>query len=121
MSKYQRRASWLWTGPSPTREREASGEVGGDRTGKGQSLPQRDILYQTASRLPVANQDFFGFWTVDIRQESRSQRSAPQKRHTAHLRWACLLPPRKLSSWDWGGDKTHSPHGETVLAKNLVA
>jgi len=121
MSEYQRRASWLWTGPSPTREREASGEVGGDRTGKGQSLPQRGILYQTASRLPVANQDFFGFWTVDIRQESRSQRSAPQKRHTAHLRWALRLQPRKPSGWDPGGDQMHSPPGETAFPKHLVS
>ena len=94
---------------------------GAARAGEGQFRPQRGILYQTASRLPVANQDFLGFWMVDISWEGHSQRSAPQKRHTAHLRWACPLPPRKLSSWDWGGDKTHSPHGETVLAKNLVA
>ena len=28
------------------------------------------------------NQDFLGFWMVDIRREGRSQRSAPQKRHS---------------------------------------
>ena len=107
MSEYQRRASWLRTSPSPTREREASGRE--DRTGKWQSLPQRGILYQTTSRLPVANQDFFEFWMVDICQECRSQRSAPQKRHTAHLRWALWLQPRKPSGWDPGGDQMHSP------------
>ena len=48
--------------------------------------PRDGILYQTASRLPVANRVFLGFWTVDIRQEGCSQRSAPQRRHTAHLR-----------------------------------
>ena len=94
---------------------------GAARAGEGQSRPQRGILYQTASRLPGTNQDFLGFWMVDICREGRSQRSAPQKRHRAHLRQACLLPPRKLSSWDCGGDKTHSPHGETVLTKHLVA
>ena len=74
----------------------------------------------TASRLPVANQDFLGFWTVDILQEGHSQGSAPQKRHTAHLRQAHPLPPRKPSGWDRGGDKMHSPPEETVLTKHLV-
>ena len=31
------------------------------------------------------------------------------------------LPPRKLSGWDQGGDKTHRLPGESVLAKHLVA
>ena len=29
----------------------------------------------------IANQDFLGFWMVDIRQEGQGQRSHPQKRH----------------------------------------
>ena len=48
---------------------------------------------------------------IDIRWDGRSQRSAPQKRHKAHLRWAGLLPPRKSSGWDGGGDKTHHTWG----------
>ena len=91
------------------------------RAGKGQPRPQRGILYQTASRLPVANQDFLGFWTVDICWEGRSQRSTPQKRHTSHLRRVRPLPSRKLSGWDQGGDKMHSLPGETTLTKHLVA
>ena len=51
----------------------------------------------------IANQDFLGFWTVDIHQEGCSQRSAPQKRHTAHLRRHAHCTPRKPSGWDWGG------------------
>ena len=47
---------------------------------------------------------------VDIRREGHSQRSAPQRRHTAHLR-----------GWDGGGDKTQVPPGESVLAKHLAA
>ena len=46
---------------------------------------------------------------VGICQEGHSQRSALQKRHTAHWRWAHLLLPRNLSGWDWRDDKTHSP------------
>ena len=84
LSEYQKRASWQWTNPSPTRGREA---------GRGQpevergNLGHRDsILYQTVSGLPVANQDFLGFWMDGICREGHSQRSAPQKRHMAHLR-----------------------------------
>ena len=55
----------------------------------------------------IANQDFLGFWMVDIHQEGHSQRSAPQKRHTAHLRRCTRCTPRKPSSWDRGGDKIH--------------
>ena len=43
------------------------------------------IFYQTVSRLPVANQDYLGFWTVDIHREGCSQRSTFQERHMAHL------------------------------------
>ena len=57
------------------------GKQGAARARKGQSRPQRGILYQTASRLPVANKFFLGSWTVDIRREGRSQSSAPQRRH----------------------------------------
>ena len=119
LSKRQRRASWLWTGPSP-RQRQG-GRWGAARAGKGQSRPLDGILYQTVSKLPVANQDFLGFWMVGICQEGHSRRSAPQKRHTAQLRRARLLPPRKLSGWDRGGDKMHPQHGESALAKPLVA
>ena len=48
--------------------------------------PRDEILHQMVSRLPVANQVFLGSWTVDICQEGYSQRSALQRRHTAHLR-----------------------------------
>ena len=82
----------------------------GRQAGTSQSQKARCILYQTLSRLPVANQDFLGFWTVDIRREGHSQRSAPQRRHMAHL-----------TGWDGGGDKTQLPPGESVLAKHLVA
>ena len=64
------------------------------------------------SRPPVANQVFLGSWTVDICQEGGSQRTAPQRRHMAHLRWHSHFTLRKLSRWDQGGDKTHCPTWE---------
>ena len=78
---------------------------------RGNLGPRDGILYQTVSRLPVANQVFLGSWTVDIHQEGHSQRSAPQRRHMAHLRWCSHSTPGKLSSWDREVIKTHSPPG----------
>ena len=91
LSEYQRRASQLWTAPSPS---------GGREVGRRQPEPERDKLgprdsipYQNVSRLPVANQVFLGSWTVYIHREGRSQRSAPQRRHTAHLRQRSCCHP----------------------------
>ena len=46
---------------------------------------------------------------VDISQEGHSQRSAPQKRHMAHLRIRAHCTPRKPSGWDRGGSKIQPP------------
>ena len=46
----------------------------------------------------VANQDSLEFWMVDIHQEGRSQRSAPQKRHKAHLRRHTRLHPENQAA-----------------------
>ena len=111
LSEYQRRASWLRTRPSTAGGREAGGQQ--PEPERGNLSPWDSILYQTSSRLPVANQVFLGSWTVDIHQEGHSQRSPPQRRHTAHLRRCSRCTPRKLSSWDGGDDKTswiRSPH-----------
>ena len=70
--------------PLPEAERQAGN--GQSRKARGKLSPRDGILYQTASRLPVANQVFLGSWMVDIHQEGRRQRSAPQRRHTAHLK-----------------------------------
>ena len=69
--------------------------------------PRDGIIHQTVSRIPVANQVFLGSWTVDICQEGRNLRSAPQRRHRAHLRWRSHWAPRKPSGWDGGGHKKH--------------
>ena len=59
----------------------------------------------------VANQDFLGYWMVDICWEGLSQRSAPQKRHMAYLRRCAHCTIRKLSGWDGGGDKSQPSTG----------
>ena len=78
----------------------AKRQVGESRSRKarGNLDPRDSILHQTVSRLPVANQVFLGSWAVDVHQEDHSQRSASQKRHTAHLRQCSLGAPGKLSS-----------------------
>ena len=58
-----------------------------------------------------ANQDFLGFWTIDIHREGHSQRLAPQNRHTAHLRRRAHCTPRKPSAWNRGGDKPQPSTG----------
>ena len=57
----------------------------------------------------VVNQDSVGLRTADIHWEGHSQRSAPQRRHMAHLRRHAHCTPRKPSGWDGGGDKSQLP------------
>ena len=98
------RATRLWIRPSTT-GRQGEPELEGDNCGPREA---------SSSKLQagfIGNQDFLGFWTVDIHWEGRSQRSAPQKRHTAHLRRRTCCTPRKLSNWDGGGDKMQAPTG----------
>ena len=68
----------------------------------------------------IANQDFLGFWKVDIRWEGRSQRSAPQKRHKAHLRRHAIAHPEHQVA-GMGEAISHSLQlGVTALSKHLV-
>ena len=46
----------------------------------------------------VANHDSLGFWTVDICREGPSQRLAPQRRRTAHLRRRAHCTPRNRAA-----------------------
>ena len=48
---------------------------------------------------------------VGISREGHRQRSAPQKRHMAHLRRRACCTPRKLSSWNGGSDKSQPSTG----------
>ena len=108
LSEYQRRASWLHVGPSPPhRQRQRGRRVTARARRQGAaaiSVTETGILRQNVSRLPVANHVFLGSWMVDIRQEGRTQRSAPQRRHMAHLRRCSCGAPGKPSGSDWGGD-----------------
>jgi len=62
---------------------EAGRQAGHSQSWKarGKLSPRDGIPYQTANGLPVANQNFLGFWMVDIQWEGCSQISAAQKRH----------------------------------------
>ena len=94
----------------PARGREA-GECQPEPKARGSLSPRDGILHQIVSRLKVAIQVFLGFWMVDIHQEGCSQRSAPQRRHTAHVRWCSGGATRKPRGWDQGGDKRHRTPG----------
>ena len=102
-----------WPLPTPEAERQ----VGDRQSQKARSnlRPRDSILHQTVSRLPIANQVFLGFWTVDICQEGHSLSSGPQRRHMEHVRWCSCGAPRKLSGWDLGGDKMHHTPGIVCL------
>ena len=63
---------------------------------------------------------FLGSWMVHICLECHSPRSAPQRRHTAHLGLSSCCTPGKLSGWDRGGEYDAQPTCESVLAKHLV-
>ena len=90
--------------PLPPMEAERQAGNSQSRKVRGNLSPREGILHQTVSRPSVANQVFLGSYEVDIYQEGRSLRSAPQRRHMAHLRWCSGNTPRKPSSWDRGGD-----------------
>ena len=94
--------------------REAERQAGNSQTwnARGKLGPRDGNFHQTVSRFPVANQVFLGSWQVDISQEGHSQRSAPQRRHTAHLRQHYHCTPRKLSGWDRAVIRHIAPLGE---------
>ena len=72
--------------PTPLPEAKRQADDSQSWKARGNLSPRGGILHQTVSRLPVANQVFLGSWMVDICQKGHSQRSAPQRRHMAHLR-----------------------------------
>ena len=65
------------------------------------SAPETSILHQTVSRPPVSNHVFLGSWIVDIFQEGHSLTSAPQRRHTAHMRQCSQAPGNLVRIGRW--------------------
>ena len=82
--------------PIPIRDRQARAA----RARRGNCSP-REAYHTKLQADFIANQDFLGFWMVNIYQEGRSRRSAHQKRHTIYSRRVDSCTPRKLSGWDW--------------------
>ena len=100
LSEYQRRASWLQTGPSPTRGREA---------GRGEpELEKGNLSSREASSTKLqAGSQLLTKTSWDSRQLTSTQRVAARdqvpRRDTRHSH----CPPRKPRGWDRGGDKMH--------------
>ena len=101
------RASRLQTSLSSARDRHATAA----RAGRGTITAPREASYTKLQADFIVNQDFLGFRMVDIHREGCSQRSAPQKRHMAHLRRHSCCTPRKPSGYDGGGDKSQPSTG----------
>ena len=68
----------------------------------------------------VANQGFLGFRTVNICREGCSQSSAPQNRHTAHLRRYTGCTPRKPSGRNGGGDKSQRRRSPSTWSPEML-
>ena len=101
---------------------EGEGQVSGSQSLKARSNlgPRDSILHQNVSKFLVANQVFLGSWIVDICQKGHSQRSVPQRRHTAHLRRCTGCTPRKLSGRDEGGSNSQRPHSPSTWSPELL-
>ena len=104
LSKYQQRASQLQTSPAPADRGREAGGLQPEQEGKRQSWLQKRHPPPNCEQAPSCSQVFLGSWTLDICQEGCSQRSAPQRRHTAHLRQCSCSAPRKRRGWDPEGD-----------------
>ena len=91
-----------WPIPQLKGGRKAGGSQ--SRKARGNLGPRDGILHQTVSRLLLANHIFLGSWMIGICQEGHSLRSAPQRRHTAHLRHRSFGTHGTPSSRDQGGD-----------------
>ena len=94
-------------GPSPARGRQ----VRAARAEGANHSPREASYTKLQPDCSLTSQDFLGFRMVDIRREGHSQRPAPQRRHTTHLRRHVHCTPRKLSGWAWEGDKSHPSTG----------
>ena len=101
MERSQRRASRLRASLSPARGRR---QGGGER---GKLGPKDGTPTKLQTGYQFLTKDFLRFWMVDIRQEGRIQKSAPQKGHKAHPTGA-----RGNWGWDRGEEKVHHTGGK---------
>ena len=108
------RTSWLRTGPSTAGDRQARAA-----RAEGGNCGPREASCSKLQADFIANQDFLGFWIVDIRQEGRSQRSAPQKRPMAYLKWGASCHPVNRAAGTGEVIRCTTPK-ESALAKHLV-
>ena len=104
------RASWLWTGPSPTRDRQARAA-----RAKGGNCGPREASYTKLQADFIANQDFLGFWTVNIRREGHSQRSASQNREGTPI-----VHPENRAAGTGEGISHGLQLGATICTKDLL-
>ena len=109
------RASRLRTSPSPAQDMQARAARG--RRGNPDPREASSTKLQAGF---IANQDFLGFWMVDIRQQGRSQKQLP-RRDTRHT-WegeTVVHPENQVAGM--GEVISRSLQlGATVLAKHLV-
>ena len=117
--EYQSRASCLSSSPFPLTEAER--QTARARRQGAISASETGILHQTVSRLPVANHIFLGSWMVDTCQEGCSLRSAPQRIHTAHLRWCSCGAPRNQVAGMEEVIKIHGPPGTVCLPSTWLS
>ena len=92
------RASRLQTSPSPTGDRQARAA----RARRGNHGP-REASFTKLQAGFIANQDFLGFWMVDI-----------------HLRRCTSCTPRKPSGRDRRGNKLQRPHSPNTWSPELL-
>ena len=91
------RASWLQTSPSPSSDRQ------GQPKPDGGSRSPREVLSTKLQAGFIANQDFLGFWMVEI-----------------CLRRYAGCTPRKWSGRDGGGDKSQRPCSPNTWSPELL-
>ena len=120
LSKYQRRATWLRTGPCPTGDRQAGVGVGGSQSWKGAiAAPQRHPL-PNCKQAPLLTKTSWdsGRLTSARRVAARDQLPRRDTRHTWEKR-AHSHPENQVAGTQEVIRRT--PHlGETVLATHLV-
>ena len=116
LSRHRRRASGLCTGPYLPPEAEKQLCDSQSWKARGNLSPRDQHPPPNCEQIPpVASHVFLGSWKVDICQEGQGLRSAPQRRHMAHLRRRSRGAPGKPHSRSREVTKMHRPPGMVRL------